>query len=100
MFVRKLIDIISCLIDLFPTRSNIFCLYITFSKQDRSCFAATLYTCYELVRPDVVLELAWRNGFTDFAMPYIIQYFRHLHDKVKTLDDRTAPPKVGWCLSC
>jgi len=64
------------------------------SIQDRSSFAATLFTCYELVRPDVVLELAWRNGFTDFAMPYLIQYFRHLHDKVKTLDDRTAPPKV------
>ena len=25
---------------------------------------------------------------------YSIQYMRHLHDKVKVLDERTAPPKV------
>lgn len=43
--------------------------------QDRSSFAATLFTCYELIRPDVVLELAWRNGFTDFAMPYLYVSF-------------------------
>ncbi len=41
------------------------------SVQDRSCFTATLYTCYDLIRPDIVLELAWRNGYTDFAMPYV-----------------------------
>lgn len=59
---------------------------------DKACFAATLYTCYDLIRPDIVLELAWRNGYNDFAMPYMIQYMRHLHDKVKTLEERTAPP--------
>jgi len=25
------------------------------------------------MRPDVVLEQSWRNGITDFAMPYFIQ---------------------------
>jgi clathrin heavy chain len=40
----------------------------------------------------VAIELAWRNGYTDFAMPYIIQYMRHLHEKVHKLDERTAPP--------
>ena len=39
------------------------------------------------------MELAWRNGMTDFAMPFMIQYMRHLHDKVKVLEERTAPPK-------
>jgi len=39
----------------------------------RECFAAALYTCYELLKPDVVLELAWTNGLTDFAMPFLIQ---------------------------
>lgn len=29
--------------------------------------------CYDFVHPDVVLDLAWRNGITDFAMPYFIQ---------------------------
>ena len=32
-----------------------------------------LFTCYELIRPDVALELAWRNNYYDFFMPYIIQ---------------------------
>lgn len=42
-------------------------------QQDRECFAAVLFTCYELIRPDVALELAWRNNYYDFFMPYIIQ---------------------------
>jgi clathrin heavy chain len=60
---------------------------------DKACFTATLYSCYDLIRPDVVMELAWRNGMTDFAMPYMIQYMRHLDTKVATLEQRTAPPK-------
>lgn len=31
-----------------------------------------LYACYDLIRPDVVLELSWRHGLSDFAMPYMI----------------------------
>lgn len=63
------------------------------SVKDRACFAATLYSTYDLVRPDVAMELAWRNGYVDFVMPYVIQYVKHLHEKVKVLEDRTAPPK-------
>ena len=63
------------------------------SVQDRACFAAALYTCYDLVRPDVVMELAWRNGWTDFAMPYMIQYLKQVHAKLGVLEARTAPPK-------
>lgn len=37
----------------------------------RACFAATLFTCYDLISPDVAIELAWRNGYTDFVMPYM-----------------------------
>ena len=39
----------------------------------KECFAASLYTCYELLRPDAVLEMAWTNGLTELAMPYLIQ---------------------------
>lgn len=63
------------------------------SVNDRACFTALLYTCYELMRPDTVLELAWRHGYTDFAMPFIVQYVRHLHDRMHVLETRTAPPK-------
>jgi clathrin heavy chain len=53
--------------------------YFVQQKQEE-CFAACLYTCYELIRPDVVLELAWRHGLMDFAMPFMIQTFREYHD--------------------
>jgi len=61
------------------------------SINDRECFCATLYTCYDLVRPDVAVELAWRNGYTDFVMPYMIQYLRQLNKTVNAIDERTQP---------
>ena len=42
-------------------------MYFVFDAADKECFTATLYTCYALVKPDVVMELAWRNGLTDYA---------------------------------
>lgn len=27
-----------------------------------------MYSCYDLIRPDVILELSWRNGLHDFTM--------------------------------
>ena len=44
---------------------------INFSAYD--CFAACLFQCYDLLHPDVILELAWRHNIMDFAMPYLIQ---------------------------
>jgi len=40
--------------------------------EDRELFAAMLYTCYELVKPDVALEVAWRFGLMEYVMPYFI----------------------------
>jgi len=61
--------------------------------QDKECFSACLYTCFALVSPDVAMELAWRNGCMDFAMPFMIQYMRNLHDKVEAINERTKPKK-------
>ncbi|XP_045391143.1 clathrin heavy chain 2 isoform X2 [Lemur catta] len=52
----------------------------------RECFAASLFTCYDLLHPDVVLELAWRHDLVDFAMPYFIQVTREYLSKVDKLD--------------
>jgi len=41
------------------------------SAQDKACFTSALYTCYDLVRPDVAIELGWRNGYMDCAMPFM-----------------------------
>lgn len=40
---------------------------------EKECFAAMLFTCYDLLKPDIVLEVAWMNKLTDFAMPFMIQ---------------------------
>jgi len=47
------------------------------------CFAACLYTCYELIRPDIVLELSWRHGLMDYSMPFMIQTLREYDDKLR-----------------
>jgi len=46
------------------------------------CFAACLYVCYELIRPDVVMELTWRHQLTNYAMPYQIQTLREYDVKM------------------
>ena len=51
----------------------------------KECFASCLFTCYDLLRPDVILELAWRHDIIDFAMPYIVQVLREYLTKVYTL---------------
>ncbi|KAF9319670.1 hypothetical protein BG003_008470 [Podila horticola] len=56
----------------------------------KECFAACLYICYDLVRPDVVLELSWRHGLQDFAMPYMVQFTREYVDKVDMLEKAQA----------
>jgi len=63
-------------------------LYFFVNRGERECFAACLFTCYELIRPDVVLELSWRNGLNDFAMPYVIQSFRHYNDRLISLSTK------------
>jgi clathrin heavy chain len=52
------------------------------------CFTATLYKCYDLLRPDVVLELAWKHKIMDFAMPYMIQVLRDYSTRVSFIQGR------------
>lgn len=55
------------------------------AEQVPECLAACLYTCYELVRPDVALEVAWANGLMDTVMPYMVQFLRDYSGRVDTL---------------
>jgi len=50
------------------------------------CFAAGTFVMYDMLRPDVVLELAWRHNIMDFAMPYLIQALREYVSKVDKLE--------------
>ncbi|KAH8420249.1 hypothetical protein KR009_007996 [Drosophila setifemur] len=55
-------------------------------RDAHDCFAACLYQCYDLLRPDIILELAWKHKIVDFAMPYLIQVLREYTTKVDKLE--------------
>jgi clathrin heavy chain len=57
--------------------------FVDQGRQD--CFAASLFTMYELMKPDVVLELAYRFNMMDYALPYLVQCTRAYTDKVDKL---------------
>ncbi|KAJ2604110.1 Clathrin heavy chain [Coemansia sp. RSA 1722] len=59
-----------------------------------ACFSACLFTCYDLVRSDVVMELAWRHGLTNEAMPYFINLVREYQNKVDTLTSEVSDLKA------
>lgn len=59
------------------------------NMEDKELFAAMLYTCYELVKPDVALEVAWRCGLYEYVMPYFIQFVKDLSSRVETVQKKT-----------
>ncbi|KAH8519947.1 hypothetical protein H0E87_001406 [Populus deltoides] len=61
-------------------------LLVYFIEQGKKeCFAACLFVCYDMIRPDVALELAWMNNMIDFAFPYLLQFIREYTSKVDEL---------------
>jgi clathrin heavy chain len=51
-------------------------------NNEKEYFTVCLYTCYELIRPDVAMELSWRFGMMEYAMPFFIQISRELTSKI------------------
>lgn len=51
------------------------------------CFGACLFQCYDLLRSDVILELAWRHNIMDFAMPFMIQTMREFSTRIDKLEE-------------
>lgn len=56
-------------------------------RKNYTCFSALLFQCYDLLHPDVVLELSWKNDILQFAMPYFIQVMREYITKVDQLKE-------------
>lgn len=54
------------------------------------CFVSCLYTCYDHLAPQVVLEKAWLNKRTDLAMPYLIQVVQDYTAKVLRIERSMA----------
>jgi len=53
-----------------------------------------LYACYELIRPDLVLELSWRHGMQDFTMPYMINMLCQQTKKIAMLESDNEARKA------
>ena len=60
---------------------------------DKELFAAMLYSCYALIKPDVVMELAWRKDMQEFTMPYMIQTMKDMYNKVENVKKSTEDIK-------
>jgi len=66
-------------------------LYFFVEKENSPhCFSACLFTCYDLIRPDVALELAWRHKIVDFVFPYLIQFIREYTSKLSTMSSSAS----------
>ncbi len=59
------------------------------------CFAAALFSCYDFVRPDVVLELAWRHKKIDLSMPFFVQFLRETTLKLDAITDEADAKKAA-----
>lgn len=46
---------------------------------------AMLYACYDLIPLEVVMELSWRHGLTDFSMPFMINFMSRQAAIIATL---------------
>ena len=55
--------------------NDIHVLLLVSLQGKKECFASCLFVCYDLIRPDVALELAWMNDMIDFAFPYLLQVY-------------------------
>lgn len=44
-----------------------------------------LYACYDLIPLNVVMELSWRHGLTDFSMPFMINYISQQASAIEEL---------------
>ncbi|KAJ5565084.1 clathrin heavy chain [Penicillium frequentans] len=49
----------------------------------RECYVGMLYACYDLIRPDVIMEISWRKGLNDFTMPFMINF---LCEQTRTIE--------------
>lgn len=63
-------------------------VYFFVDQKNDACVGACLFTCYTLIRPDVVIEVAWRFKLFDYAMPFIIQAVRDFGEKVEGIEHK------------
>ncbi|OII73554.1 uncharacterized protein cubi_03352 [Cryptosporidium ubiquitum] len=58
------------------------------SNNKKENFVACLYTCYEFLRPDTVMEMAWKHNCLDATMPFFIQSLRDMSNRIEVLEKK------------
>ncbi|RKF81067.1 putative clathrin heavy chain [Golovinomyces cichoracearum] len=51
----------------------------------RECYVGMLYACYDLIPIELVMEISWRHGLTDFTMPFMINYLAQQNATIQSL---------------
>jgi clathrin heavy chain len=54
------------------------------------CFGAATQVCYDLIAPDLVLELGWKVNAMDYAMPFLIQTLKEQSGQIAKLGAQLA----------
>lgn len=55
---------------------------------EKEYFSVILFTCYDLLHADIVMELSWRFGLMDYSMPYFINILKELTAKIETVQKK------------
>jgi len=76
----------SCDSEIVESLMSFFC-----EMSEKECFCATLYTCFDLIHPDVAMELGWRNGYADYIMPFMIESVRQMYGKIGDMEKKMNP---------
>ncbi|CRH02619.1 clathrin heavy chain, putative [Plasmodium relictum] len=67
--------------------------------KNKEAFCACLIVCYDLLKPDYILEIVWSSGFTDQAMLYFIQivsdYTNQIDIMKKQIEDIQKEKKMN-----
>jgi clathrin heavy chain len=58
--------------------------------KDKEAFCACTYICYSYLSPDVVMELSWRAGYLDFAMPFFIQSTKDMYTRLTQIEKKAS----------
>ncbi|KYN98001.1 putative clathrin heavy chain [Plasmodium gaboni] len=68
-------------------------------SKNKEAFCACLIVCYDLLKPDYILEIVWTSGFKDQAMLYFIQiisdYTNQIENMKKQIEDMEKEKKMN-----
>ncbi|KII65668.1 Clathrin heavy chain 1 [Thelohanellus kitauei] len=67
---------------------NLLEYFISINRPDQ--ILCHLYFCYDILKPDQVLEACWISDMTNVCMPFMIQFVKDYSSKVDTLEQKPA----------